>query len=378
MWSDNETTRDLLGFRVHADLIYEMVTDPRLLPITVGVFADWGGGKSSVLRMLEERLNAEAGADGRYCLYVNGWLFEGYDDSKAALMGSILTQLVAHPTLGKRIKDKLLPLLKSVDYMRFIRLGLKGATAATFLSTIGIEPASALAVLGALAPTLGQEDVATEGGSDGGAQEHPADVVAIRDFRQRFSEALLKSNVQSLVVLVDDLDRCSPSRIIENLEAIKLFLNVDHTAFVIGADPRLVRHAIRLHYRGLSGGNGAKIEDEEQIVNDYLEKLIHVPFGLPRLSVPEVQTYMSMLFCEYQLGDDAFGRCKHALAEHVSADRYSPHKRTTPGLRREWLDSAGGLRGDTGVLRYGVAARRRRAQGQPAVGQALPQHICHS
>ena len=29
MWSDNETTEDLLGFSVHADLIRSIVTDPK-------------------------------------------------------------------------------------------------------------------------------------------------------------------------------------------------------------------------------------------------------------------------------------------------------------------------------------------------------------
>lgn len=52
--ADNETTRDLLGFRVHADLIRRNVTDPKILPVTVGLFGDWGGGKTSVMHMLRE------------------------------------------------------------------------------------------------------------------------------------------------------------------------------------------------------------------------------------------------------------------------------------------------------------------------------------
>jgi hypothetical protein len=58
MWSDNETTTDLIGFRVHADLVRSVVTDCALLPVVLGVFGDWGGGKSSIMRMLEEDLNS--------------------------------------------------------------------------------------------------------------------------------------------------------------------------------------------------------------------------------------------------------------------------------------------------------------------------------
>lgn len=71
----------------------------------------------------------------------------------------------------------------------------------------------------------------------------------MRTFREKFASLLEDSNIESHVVLIDDLDRCSPERIIENLEAIKLFLNVDRTAFVIGAGPRIVRHAIAWIYK---------------------------------------------------------------------------------------------------------------------------------
>ena len=40
MWADNETTSDLLGFKVHSDLIRSVVLDAELLPIVVGVFGD--------------------------------------------------------------------------------------------------------------------------------------------------------------------------------------------------------------------------------------------------------------------------------------------------------------------------------------------------
>ncbi len=105
--------------------------------------------------------------------------------------------------------------------------------------------------------------------------------------------------------MVDDLDRCSPERLIENLEAIKLFLAVPRTAFVIAADERIVRHAIRERYavRHLPN-DGAAADEPYDLVTDYLEKLIQVPYHLPRLSPSEVETYMTLLFCQLYLADD--------------------------------------------------------------------------
>ncbi len=59
MWSDNETINDLIGFNVHKDLIKSVVTNPDLLPVTMGVFGDWGSGKTSIMKMLEHDLNPE-------------------------------------------------------------------------------------------------------------------------------------------------------------------------------------------------------------------------------------------------------------------------------------------------------------------------------
>ncbi|MFL6209210.1 MAG: P-loop NTPase fold protein [Pyrinomonadaceae bacterium] len=47
-----------------------------------------------------------------------------------------------------------------------------------------------------------------------------------------------------MVVFIADLDRCFPDTIIETLEAIKLFLFVPGTAFILGADERLIEYAI--------------------------------------------------------------------------------------------------------------------------------------
>ena len=59
MWSDKETTEDLLGYIVHASLIKNVVTNEKNLPITVGLYGDWGSGKSSILRILEQQLKED-------------------------------------------------------------------------------------------------------------------------------------------------------------------------------------------------------------------------------------------------------------------------------------------------------------------------------
>lgn len=343
MWSDNETTQDLIGFRVHADLIRSIITDSKLLPITVGLFGDWGGGKTSIMKMLQHDVDSEnypknlperEKYESVVCLYFNGWLFEGYDDAKSALLSSILIELGNHKKFGPKIRQKAAELLGSVDWMRLARLGFREVALPALLAylTGGVSlipsiVSSAKSLLG-YQPVQGNQPPISEPKvnweeylADGKKTTGPMDV---RDFRERFSTMLAESDIKTLIVLIDDLDRCSPQRIIDNLEAIKLFLNVERTAFVIGADPRIVRHAITTVYKPeeITAVTGEP-EARTDIVTDYLEKLIQIPYRLPRLSPAEVQTYMSMLFCYKDLNPEDFGRAYKALEDQRAKDRYS-------------------------------------------------------
>lgn len=335
MWSDNETSNDLIGFQVHADLVRSVVTDIKMLPVTIGVFGDWGGGKTSIMKMLERDLDADHWGESDVertlyqdiaVVYFNGWLFEGYDDAKSAILSSILIALGDHKRFGPKIRDKVLSLLKSVDWMRVTKFGMKHVVvpAAAAIATGGLAtiPAAVGVSVGLSHGADAKESHETdkeEGGPWFKAKEEEH-AFNVRTFRERFSKLLQDSDIKILVVLIDDLDRCSPERVIENLEAIKLFLSVPSTAFVIGADPRIVEHAIRLRYAERSiEGDG---EERNRLVKDYLEKVIQIPYRLPRLSSSEIETYMALLFCALYLGGADADRCIAQSKKEREANRY--------------------------------------------------------
>jgi len=54
MYSNNETSEDLLGFKVHTDLLIDVNKDDSVLPITRHFFGDWGSERSSILRIIQE------------------------------------------------------------------------------------------------------------------------------------------------------------------------------------------------------------------------------------------------------------------------------------------------------------------------------------
>ena len=334
MWADNETSEDLLGFKVHADLLINILKDESVLPITIGVFGDWGSGKSSVLQIVKDEFEKEDDKDS-LCIYFNGWTFEGYDDAKAALLHSILKELEDNKKISAELKDavkkKVKKLWTSINWMRGAGMVMKNvalpAVTAYFTGGLSLVPFAyqEMAKWGNDPEKIIEKLQSDEGKElfnafvKEGKETDKISTNAVAEFRRDFSDLLVATNFKRLVVIIDDLDRCSPERIIENLEAIKLFLNVPKTAFLIGADPRIVKYAIEHKYK-----NNKEIEeDNNRIVIDYLEKLIQLPYSLPRLSESEVETYISMLICKKEISDTKFKNVLEEFKKYRLTNKYS-------------------------------------------------------
>jgi predicted KAP-like P-loop ATPase len=333
MWNDNVTDRDFLGFDVHVNLIKELIKDDNMLPLTIGLFGDWGSGKSSILEILKKDFDND---EKTVCLYFNGWMFEGYDDAKAALLESIVKCIEKNKKFGDVIHDNITKLLKSIKWMRVIGFSFKNIAvpALSALATGGLSIVPQLLdKLQSLAqnPTelakiISECNVEKFKERFIKTSDEGNNFDLVREFRDEFEKMLEKSKVEKLVILIDDLDRCLPDRIIDNLEAVKLFLNVKNTTFIIGADPRIVRHAIEYRYNNTNNydrdNNGNNNND--RIINDYLEKLIQIPYSLPKLSDAEVETYITLLFCENDLpSEEDFKQVLTAFKKYKEKDRYS-------------------------------------------------------
>lgn len=70
-----------------------------MLPISIGVFGNWGSGKSSLMLLLQKSLHEweksqhEKGCKIILQVYFNSWQFESYDSTKLTMIESILEAL---------------------------------------------------------------------------------------------------------------------------------------------------------------------------------------------------------------------------------------------------------------------------------------------
>jgi predicted KAP-like P-loop ATPase len=298
MWSDNETALDLISINHYVSTVVELVNDKTLLPLTIGVFGDWGNGKSSLLKMVKAKLDTE---DKTLCLYFNGWLFEDYDDAKAALMGTILDEIEKKPSLSGRAKTMIKTLKDRVNW-----LGLMGVVGKYGVSTLAGGPMGGVAALSIDAGKKIIEKIKSGEEDDlkklinSSAPDSSEVRKSIHQFREEFSELLKESSIDRLVVIIDDLDRCLPDTIINTLEAIKLFLSSENTAFLISIDERVIKHAINARYSNFDA------LQKEEISRDYLEKLIHIPLRVPLMNKNEMKSYINLLFASKHMSPEDF------------------------------------------------------------------------
>ena len=305
MWLDNASDIDILFYGPYAKLISSIAEDKINSPLTIGVFGLWGAGKSTLLNLIEHQLNED---DANVtCVKINAWMFEGYEDAKIALMETLLKELCQENKFEK-VKNGIKNLLSRINLF-------KVATSAISLGasvTASVATGNALPIVMSLPRTAEGAMNAIKKISDNAENiketylnEETSDpqnesiVDNIRKFRTEFEGMIKSAKVDNVVIIVDDLDRCTPERIIDTLEAIKLFLSVPHTIFVIAADENVIQYAIKKKYPLVEGMN-------VELSTEYIEKIIQLPIYIPELSSKDIENYLLLLITQQYLSTQDF------------------------------------------------------------------------
>lgn len=309
MWNDNESEIDLLGFEHLVDSLEIILTDERLLPVTVGVTGDWGSGKSSLMGMARARLDQIEGP-GYVTVSFSPWRFEGYEDVKSALIETVLEALEERIDSDDDLKERL------GGKVRALRAKLHEWKVLGHLARGGVMLAGGgaeeVAAAGAAGDVLGEAAAPGETGNE----KAPKSFKAIAEFHTAFEELIdeLGEAVTAVVVFIDDVDRCSAKAIVETFEAIRLFLHAPKTAYVVGANEQIVESA-------LSGSLPARAHEDPLLGRNYLEKMLQMTVVVPPLSEPEVLTYVSLLFAEREASPAEFEALLASAAEQRKEDQ---------------------------------------------------------
>ncbi|WP_130855196.1 KAP family P-loop NTPase fold protein [Olivibacter jilunii] len=295
MWSDNESLSDYIDYSHLLHAVTGLIDNPNLLPCSIGIYGDWGSGKSSLMKMIEHHYRSDKDV---LIIRFNGWLFEGYEDAKTVLMASIIDEIIAKRKFTEKAIKCASKLLKRIDWIKAAGSASKHAIAYATLGPLGSLGVAATEAIANLKDVDYENYIKTKQEKK---EDDPDDTLRsnIQEFHKNFEDLISETKIAKIIVLIDDLDRCSPDTVIGTLEAIKLFLFTKNTAFVIGADERLIKYSVKRRFPEVPGEN-------MEVGRDYLEKLIQFPIRIPEMNTVEMTTYINLLFSKLYVNDEMF------------------------------------------------------------------------
>ncbi|HQU79579.1 MAG TPA: P-loop NTPase fold protein [Azonexus sp.] len=239
--------------------------------LVVSIEGAWGSGKTSLLAMLEELLNAEPGKQRAVVVHFNPWLVGDRDALLRQFLASIAkaVKLTDHAKAGKQVAKELKTYSKAFDVLKLIP---------------GAEPWAS--IIKSVVESVGNASEAVFDYKTPDIEARKVDLEnALRKFPRR------------IVVLLDDLDRLYPAEAYEMVRIIKAVGDLPNVGYVLAWDEKYVSAAL----------------DKLSVpfAATYLDKVVQVRLPVPPLSFPQRVALMN----------NALGRlAKEAQDSHFPGD----------------------------------------------------------
>ncbi len=340
---------DLLGMVSYATRLATLISSVQP-PFTIGIYGEWGSGKTSFVRLVRHFLENPAASGAPMPLKFvefTAWRHRTADELWRALILEIartLYEIPEAPTAAVPAdpgaigwlsalltRDALVlrdappePTPEEELDALMVRLGrtLKGGISrsadqgleldqqavVTTLAQAAIAAVSTVSPLFAgvralfgLEPKLDPEKLLRKA-EDASISERTE---SIEEFQALFRDMLRrKAEGKRVCVFVDDLDRCMPDAALDLLEAIKLFLGDAPCIFIVAVDEQLISQGLRLRFKGLAGEGGDPAGISVLKGREYFEKIIQLGIRVPQRTPEQTHRLISAHFPEWTPATD--------------------------------------------------------------------------
>jgi hypothetical protein len=259
---DNPATKDYFNYHKCIDTLTEVILNIKSTPYTIGIFGDWGSGKTTLMSFIKNKLK-----DKCKTIWFNPWKYDNKEEVWNALIQSILNEMKRDIEFqeAERADDLIKRIVKCGEKLAWysIKIGANKLTGGILNDTF----------LDSLKKSFESNEKTYD---------------FINKFEDTFSEIVNDyCEGKKLVIFIDDLDRCIPENAITVLESIKLYLDKSNCVFVLGLEKEIVEKGIHSRYKREIDYSG----------KDYLEKIIQLPFIIPKVKTEDIEQYVLGKHC---------------------------------------------------------------------------------
>lgn len=235
-------------------------------PLTIGVQGEWGSGKTSLLNMICEYIEAGEITYKKDEKHAKPKTVRGSEYFKTIWIDTWEHSLLKTPEgCLISIVEEIIDEIAKVDGRYDVAQKAKSALGALARGAVRI---SASYALGAHAGQVADEAMSSSSSN------------CVKDLRRSLERIVggiwhsENNDTKRFVIFVDDLDRLEPSVAVQVLELLKNIFNIDHCVFVLAIDYQVV-------VKGLKGKFGEPNESNEWEFRAFFDKIIQVPFMMP-------------------------------------------------------------------------------------------------
>ncbi len=236
-------------------------------PFTIGVFANWGEGKTSLLKQAKALVDEHR--PEIVTVWFNAWQYEKEDHPIVPLVASIVRAVDQKLASPKKLSRKLTTALSSVS--RALRAVAYGFSAKTKVAVPGFAEVEAGFVAKEMIDRYDKLSSAGDPLLDRTLYYNAFETLESVAGRETTSDGAIK-----IVVFIDDLDRCLPPQALKLLESIKLVLAQRGFIFALAVDRRVLESFLAVRYRKEYG-----MPDYLTSGTQYLDKIVQLPLALP-------------------------------------------------------------------------------------------------
>lgn len=257
----NSADEDILHYNPYAEKIKKLIqfnsSNPN--PITIGIYGEWGQGKSSFLNLIEKQIDIfqkEQDDKGIIKYHFNPWMYGTKDEMLFEFLDGLANTLYLKKKTNLQVAGE--KILQYSKYLKCVKISASAGIPFTTEGKVTVDPSKLFEALG--------EDLR-------------GDEITVIDLKTKIDD-LLEAYHNKIVVFIDDLDRLDKDEIYTLLKIIKVNADFKNLVYIVTLDKHQVAKAIKDRYG-----------DDQKDGELFLEKIINIPVYLPKIEDVDIKEY---------------------------------------------------------------------------------------